>query len=453
MRLLRCLLGSQGADGKWAHSMPWIARCFLVLIAAATVAATSAACTRRGGGLPPVGPTAGPGTTIYVDPRTGNDAKCAATGSSAVAPTPPPCKTLTHALALLPKPSPTTSSRPSPSSSASPSAYPSATPTPFNSGVTIDLAPGDYSHKSGEVFPIVVPVGVTIDGAGGSSAAVGSFIDGAGEDVNYERASHAPAHNVYVTLEITGSNVDVSGIFAGASTPPRSGKYYAVDVLGQAAFSTSEFPAPAGVAPPNINGVIVPSGQFTCDSCVIFGYDGIVALTLPASSVAPSITLSKTASDAQVKTGNAGIETDGSANVSASTVAFEGGKYAYADDLPPLRAGMPPGTVDFGFGAGGSLGGNTFLDGFITHELFVTRTHASIVALDDTWNPVQGANAYGQYATPIRFTRLSPPGKNVAILHSAVGSYVDVGPKSAPTPSPSPTPYPSSSPSPTASPT
>src|SRR5581483_10881053 len=171
--------------------MSWFSRVFFLLVAALAVIgiAGGAACTRRGHPSI-VPPTASPLTTIDVNPITGSDTTGNGTPEK-------PYRTLTKAVSIAAK-SQTLS-------------------------LTIALAAGTYDAATGEVFPIVVPVSVTIAGTGygaGSSKGRGTFINGAGEDTQYEKAAGIPSsHRAFATLVVPPGvgPVSISGLYVGSS--------------------------------------------------------------------------------------------------------------------------------------------------------------------------------------------------------------------------------------------
>jgi Protein of unknown function (DUF1565) len=414
----------------------WAARLFFSIVAALAVAGVvgGTACTRWG--QPgPIMPTLAPLTSIYVDASTGSDTS----GNGSMS---KPYKTLTKGVATL-------------------AAAKSLSP----SGVTIYLGTGDYDVANGEKFPIVVPTNVTITGSNyGMGTKTGSFVNGLGEDKTFEELVHAPAHSAYTTLEIAPpATVALSDVYVGAakiSLPSSRAFYASLDDL--ATFSGTDSSLAAGVVSSlrNVNGAIVPGGSFTCASCIIRGNDfGIAAFTVSPPSASPSpsstpyvtgpsVTLSHSVGDSTISAKTVDILTDGSANVTASGEHFQSGRYAYADAFVPILPTFIRGAVDFGGGVAASTGDNVFI-GARTTEIFVTRRDETVSALDDTWNPnQQGANRFGQYPKKLPFGS-GATGRNVTILHDALGSTVTVGPAPVPTPTPSVSP----STSPTSSPT
>lgn len=395
--------------------MPWFTRVFFLLVAGIAIAGVigGAACTRRGKSttLPP---TASPLTTIDVNPATGSDTSGNGTPTK-------PYKTLTKAVSVAAK------------ASAAP--------------LTISLAPGTYDAATGEVFPIVIPAGMSIAGTGYGSGPFrnqGSFVDGAGEDLAYEKLAGFPsAKKAYATLEVSTavtSGVSLSGMYLGSSrlALPAGAAYAALDALGGANASHVTFAAGTRLARPGVSGVLV-AGGLNCTACTILGSDyGLIARTLPAG-VSPSVILSGQPSQSTVG-GAAGIGSDGSASITASFQTFQSKRYAYRDDVVPLASPLPIGNVDFGHGPQQSAGGNVFIGArTILSEVSVTVAGAIVYAFGNTWNPrTQGSNAQGQYVKPRTF-RAGDTGKNVTIARGAVGAVVEVGPI-PPTPQPSPTP-------------
>lgn len=412
----------------------WFARLFFAAVAALTLAAlvSGTACTRWG--QPgPVTPTIAPLSSIYVDAAIGSDTS----GNGSMA---KPYKTLTKAVTVLAS-----------AKALSPS------------GVTITMASGNYDAANGEKFPIVIPTSVTISGSNyGASTKGGTFIDGLGEDTTFERLVHAPAHTAYATLVIAlPASVSLGDLYVGASkiSLPSSQAFYAsLDTLATMTGSDAAFGAGIVSRLRNVNGVIVPGGSFTCNSCSIRGNDfGIGAFAVPIataspSGMTPSVTLSHSSHDSVIAAKAVDILTDGSVDVTASGETFEQGEYAYADAFTPIVLTSSRGAIDFGGGAASSAGGNVFIGARLT-EIFVTRRFETVSALDDTWNPnQQRANRSGQYPRMVTFTP-GAVGMNVTIRRDAADSSVIVGPAPVPTPTPStyPSTYPSTSP--TSSPT
>jgi hypothetical protein len=411
-------------------STSFVARAAFVTITATALAVLIAgtACTRRGGnGVTP--PTTAPITTYYVNPVSGSDSNSGTSSST-------PFRTIKKALAVVYKTTMT--------------------------GLTISLAQGTYSAASGESFPIVIPIGVVIAGNNyGHGATRGSFIEGFGEDTTLEKALGKPAHTYYATLEIPSMvSVSINRLYVGGGrlVLPPAAQYDAVDDLGTVDGSQVSLGAmtlngrPAG-------GILVPSGTLNCTACVIGALTfGIEAFSLPAATSPPTLILSGPGES--IIGGADGIRTDGTANITASDQSFQSRINAYNDSLavptaspsisPSSAASPSPGTIDFGYGANGSLGGNVFIGS--TSELSVVLPGAVISARNDTWNVAQGANPHGRYGTP-RIFKPGTSGQNVTISTKASGAFVDVGPAPPPTPTPSPTPSTSASPSPTASPT
>jgi hypothetical protein len=412
---------------------PTAARAAFVAISATALAVliAGAACTRRGGnGVTP--PTTAPITTYYVDPVSGNDANNGTSSST-------PFKTIHKALTVVAKSTTT--------------------------GLTISLSAGTYSTASGEIFPIVIPVGVIIVGNNyGHFAARGAFIKGFGEDTSLEKALGKPAQTYYTTIDVPPTvSVSMDRVYVGGGriVLPPGAQYASVDDLGTLTASQVSF----GVLTTNgrpAGGVLVPSGTLDCTACVLgaFSY-GIEAFSIPSATSAPTLILSGPGQS--IIGGGIGIRTDGTASITASSQSFESRVNAYSDSLatptsspsssPSSSSSAPPSpaTVDFGYGANGSLGGNTFI-GSIS-EMAVVLPGAIISARNDTWNAKeQGANAFGRYPA-IHIFRSGSTGRNVTIASKATAAIVDAGPAPPPTPTPSPTPSSSASPSATASPT
>jgi hypothetical protein len=406
----------------------WLARLFFGVVAVIALAGvlTGTACTRWGTTTPAT-PTLAPLSQIFVNPAIGSDT----TGNGSMN---KPYKTFTKALQVL-----------------------VSAKSISTSGVTITLSRGDYNAANGERFPLVVPEDVKIDGSSfGGGPSSGTFIDGSGEDTIFEELVHAPAHSAYTTLEIESpASVSVNDLYVGASTlklPGSHAIYNALDVLGTLGAGTSALGAGIVSSSPNVSGVLVAGGTFSCDSCEIHGnYYGVGGISVPVAtaspgSVTPSVTLTQSTSDSTIVAKVADILTDGSTDVTASEEHFEKGEYAFSDALRPVVYAPVRGAVDFG-GGGGSTGGNVFLGARIA-EISIVRRSETVTALDDTWNPnQQQANHGGLYTKKIVFGP-GADGKNVKILHDAVGSTVTVGPASVPTPSASPSATPSSSPTP-----
>ncbi len=421
-----------GAAKGLAMYRVWFSRLFLTVVAASALAAIvgGTACTRWG--QPgPITPTLGPLTSIFVSATTGSDTS----GNGSVN---APYKTLTKAVAVL-----------------------VAAKSVSSNGVTISLGSGNYDAANGEKFPIVIPRSVSISGTNyGAGPDSGSFIDGFGEDTVFEQIVHTARHSVYTTVEtVPPAKLSLANLYVGASKIrlPARALYASVDVIGTLSGAVASFGAGFVSPANNLNGILVASGSLTCDTCQIRGNGfGIGALTVPLpttspSSGVPSITLTHTSrGDSTVGAKVADILTDGSANVNASGATFARQGLAYADTFAPVVPTSIRGTVDFGGGVSGSSGGNGFI-GARTTEIFVARRNETVSALDDTWNPnQQRANRNGKYTRTITFGS-GTRGKNVTIVHAAVGSTVTVGPAPAPTPTPSTTP--SGSPIPTSTPT
>jgi hypothetical protein len=411
----------------------WFSRLFLAAVAASALAGIvgGTACTRWG--QPgPITPTLAPLSAIYVSATTGSDTS----GNGSLT---NPYKSLTKAVAVL-----------------------VAAKVVSPNGVTITLGTGDYNAANGEQFPIVIPRTVSITGTNyGAGTKGGSFIDGYGEDTIFERLVHAPAHSVYTTFEaLPPASVSIGDVYVGASKIALHSSralYASVDVIGTLTGSTASFGSGILSSANNLNGMLVASGTLNCDSCQIRGNGfGIGALSVPLptispSSSTPSLTLTHSGrGDSTISAKGANILTDGSANVNVSGETFARQGYAYADTFTPVIRTTIRGGIDFGGGVSSSSGGNDFI-GARTTEMFVTRPGETVSALDDTWNPnQQRANINGKYTRKIPFGS-GTSGRNVTIVHSAVGSTVTVGPAPAPTPTPSTTP--SGSPGPTSTPT
>ncbi len=423
---------------------PWLTRLFFALVGVLAVAGllSGTACTRWG--QPgPISPTLAPLTTIFVNAKTGSDTS--GNGSS-----PRPYRTITKALDVV-----ATSKAVSPT------------------GVTINLASGDYNAANGEIFPLLLPKNVlAIMGSNyGSGPTGGSFINGSGQDTLFERAVHAPPDTAFTTLEVIPmATVTISNVYIGDSTlklPNSRATYTSLDTFG-AVTSTASFGAGIVSVLRNVSGVLVPGGSFACSSCSIRGNDfGIAALSVPGSAtpqpsatpsspstppsaLGPTITLTHSSGDSTIAAKVVDILTDGSVNIDASGQRFELGAYAYEDTLPAVVSVSAPGTVDFGGGATNSSGGNNFIGARVS-EIAITRRFVTVSALDCTWNPrEQGASRSGAYVFRRTFAS-GASGRNVTILSNAVGSTVTVGP--APVPTPTPTVTPSTGPSPTTTPT
>ena len=403
--------------------MPWFSRAFFLLVV--TVAIAGAGCTRYGKPTP-VPPTIPPLTTLVVNPSSGNDTTGNGTSEK-------PYKTLTKALNVIKN---------------------STTP-----GLTIQLAPGQYTAANGEVFPIVVPTGVTIDGSGYTGQAgfpKGSFINGIGEDTALEKLAGFAPQSAYTTLEIGAgvTSVSLNNLYAGVTRfgplNPRAA-YSSLDALGS--LSIGHATLGAGTlfkGHPNGTGIAVPSGSLTCIGCAIAGgAAALVAYTLPNGASPPLIVLSGQPTQG-ILGGTIGILTDGYAGVTASYQTFQSRQYGFSDKFPPLivpSGSLPLGSADFGNGANASPGGNSFI-GVGTSGLFVGLPLDQVVAEGDYWTPgQQGANVHGQYPR-VRVFSAGTSGKNVTVAAGASGAGVTVGPIPPPTATPSsgPTISPTSSP-------
>lgn len=414
----------------------------LFLIFAVTAVALvigGTACTRRGGnGMPPV-VTPTPINTYYVDPVKGKDTN---NGSITA-----PFKTLTHAVAVVAKSTAT--------------------------GLTINLARGVYTTHSGETFPIVIPTGVTLAGTNyGHTQRKGTFINGSGEDTYIEKALNKPVHTFSATLIVkSGVTATVDQLYIGSSLTT-AGNYASVDSFGEITGSQDTFGS--GVHQPSTGGILLAGGTLHCLACIVEARDyAIEAFTLPSASSPPSISLSGPGQ--AVIGGNDGIRTDGTASVTASGQVFQSRDSAYTDTYAaaspsgspsaapassptssptsvPTSSGSTSGvTLDFGYGASASSGGNTFGRGL--HEMYITTSGATVIARSNTWlhYDTQGSNGNGQYPRE-RVFGPGTTGKNVTILSNAAGSQVVVGPQPPATPTPSPSPYSSGSASPSPAP-
>jgi hypothetical protein len=412
----------------------WVSRCFFALVGAVAIAVvlSGTACTRWGQPGPLV-PTIAPLSALYVNPATGSD--ITGNGSSAK-----PYKTFTKAVYVL-----------------------ATAKSLATSGVTIYLSGGDYTAANGEKFPIVIPTSVTIMGSSfGGGPRSGTFIDGFGEDTLLESLLHARAHTEYATMDVVpNADVSMSDVYVGSAkiTLPANAAYASLDDFGTVSAATSMLGAGIVSSLPTISGAVMPGGTLSCSSCLIHGNAyGLAAFSIaipttspspsPSSSpfsALPSITLTHTTTDSTISSKLAGIITDGSVDVTVSGEHFERSKYAFADTLPAVILTSLRGFIDFGGGAGGSPGGNTFL-GAATSEILIGRRSESVVALDDTWNPhQQQANGAGLYPKRTTFGP-GTVGKNVTVRKFAGGSTVIVGPAVQPTPTPSSSPSPSPTP-------
>jgi hypothetical protein len=410
--------------------MFWCVRSFFVLLAAVSLVAliNTAACTRRGG-QSTTPPTATPLTTFVVNPKTGSDTT--GNGSSAN-----PFKTLTKAVSVVAKST--------------------------TEGLTIQLMPGAYTAANGEIFPIVIPTAVTIDGnlyGGGAHGTNASFVTGAGEDLAYEKLlGRSSTHSVFATLEIAQgvSGVQINRLYIGdaAFRVPASASYAAMDALGSFDASSDAFAAGTPLTRAQVAGLMVPGGGIvTCTGCNILG-STYALLAFSLGGLSPTITLGGQPSQSTIG-GQIGILTDGTASIGSSFQTFQSSQYGYRDAfVAPVTSGSPPpspfeAVIDFGGGGEGSSGGNIFIGAkSVLAEISVTRRNATVYALANTWNPsTQGTNVHGQYPRMIVF---APPttGKNVTIARAAFGSSVEVGPPAPPTPTPNPSSIPSSIPSP-----
>jgi hypothetical protein len=412
--------------------MSWCVRAFFTLLAVASLVALvdTAACTRRGktSTLPP---TATPLTTLVVNPKTGNDST--GDGSSTN-----PFRTLTKALAVV--------------------------KNSTVQGLTIQLDPGTYTATNGEVFPIVIPTGVTIVGSGYGGGARGTnaaFITGAGEDLAYEKLiDKTSTHQSFATLEVAQNvqGVQINRVYIGdaAFRVPAGANYVAMDALGSFDASTDTFAAGTPLTRTHIAGLMVPGNDVsvTCTGCTILGSTyALLAFSLLGS--APNISLTGSPSQSAIG-GQIGILTDGTAMIGASYQTFQSSQYGYRDTfVPPVTSNSPSpqaspveATVDFGGGAEGAVGGNVFIGAkSVLAEISVTRGDSTVSALANTWNPLtQGTNVHGQYPRTITFGP-GTSGKNVTVAAGARYSAVIVGPPAPPTPTPNPSSIPSTNPS------
>lgn len=415
----------------------WFARLFFAVVGVLAVAGlvSGTACTRWG--QPgPVTPTVAPLPALYVDPAKGSDSS--GNGSESK-----PYKTLTKAIAVFVAAKAVTSS------------------------FLINLLPGNYTAANGEIFPIVIPKSVTLKGMNyGHGPQSGVFINGVGEDTIFEKLVHAAPHSAFTTLEaLPPALVGISEMYVGTTklTLPGSSAFYAsVDTLTGLTASDSTFGIGKVLTMRNVDGILVTGGSLDCTSCAVHGSNfGIGAFTapLPTStpmpttspspySSGPSITLAHGDTDSTIGAKVADIITDGSVNVNVSGETFESGQVAFSDALAPIIPVPTRGALDFGGGALSSTGLNIFIGARDT-EIAIKRRGETAYALDDTWNPdQQHATRHGQYIRKIVFSA-GAAGKNVTIVHDAVGSTVTVGPATVPTPTPSTTP----STGPTATPT
>ena len=406
--------------------MPWLTRAFFLLVAAVAVAGimSGTACTRRGKSTP-LPPTSPPLTILDVNPQTGNDTTGNGTSSK-------PYKTLTKAIAVV--------------------------KNSTTQGLTIQLATGVYSTVSGEKFPIVIPTGMTINGNGyGAGFSKGSFINGEGEDTAYEKLVNGNTGSAYATMEIASgvTSVSLNGIYVGSSrlTNPSSSSYAALDAIGSGSFAHSTFAADTSPAShPKVAGIAVPSGGIDCTGCSILGGNyALMAFTVP-NGVAPVVVLSGQPQQGLIG-GTIGIGTDGTASINSSFQTFQSTHYGYQDSVAPVASpssSISVGSVDFGSGATGSQGGNSFIGASsVISEVSVTLPLVQVFAFGNIWNPsTQGANVHGLYPARRQFNA-GTRGRNVTVAANASGAVVFVGPPPTPTPQPSTSP----SASPTSSPT
>jgi hypothetical protein len=412
--------------------------CFTLL---ATLALASvlggAGCTRRGTpAVLPSGSGAPTSRTAYVNAKTGKDTN---PGSQTA-----PFKTVTKAFAVA------------------------ASPGPI-AVVDVEIAAGDYNAANGEKFPLQVPGGVTINGGQyGRGSSKGTFIDGAGEDKNYEKLVGAPANSFFTTIEVapTSTGTSFTNVYVGATTPALPATaiaYDALNDLGTLTATTTSFAGSVKRGAPRLNGVMVPGGTFTCTSCTIGGTGyGIAAFSLATSDCSsetqcPTVTLNGPSISGLGSVGGAqGIRTDGTALVTVSNQRFTSSLEAFADDYAPLiSAAITPVEVDFGqgFGSPPSTGGNVLIGAGT--EFSLTLPGDLVTAYGNTWNPgIQGSNKNGQYSADVGFGP-GASGKNVTIASAATGAKLKTGPFKQPTPTPSTSPSgsPSASPSPSPTPT
>lgn len=408
--------------------MPWLTRAFFSIVVALAIAGLvgGVGCTRRGKPST-IPPTASPLTTIAVNPATGSDS----TGDGTTA---KPYKTLTKAVTVVKN---------------------STTP-----GLTIQLAAGTYDAATGEVFPIVLPTGMAIVGTGyngGRLPTAGSFINGFGEDLAFEKLAGRPSSKTaFATLEVAStvtSPISISSVYVGAArlALPANASYASMDALGALSASHASFAAGMPLARPRIAGILLPSGTLNCTACKILGSDyAILAFTIP-NGLEPSVFLSGQPTQGTIG-GKIGIATDGSVGVNSAYQTFQSKQYGYRDSVVPVTSPIPlsPG-VDFGHGPEQSAGGNIFIGpkgG--TAEISVTVPQTVVFALGNIWNPLtQGTDAHGLYPRARTF-RTGDRGRNVTVEANAGGATVLVGPiPTTPVPSSSPT----GGPTPTGSPT
>jgi Protein of unknown function (DUF1565) len=411
--------------------MSWCVRGFFALLAVASIAGllNTAACTRRGksSDLPPTAP---PLTTLNVNPKTGDDT----TGNGS---TDKPFKTLTKALAVV--------------------------KSSITTGLTVQLQPGAYTRASGEIFPIVIPTGVTIDGSGygtGPLQPTAAFVSGFGEDLTFEQIIGQPSsHKAYATLEVapdvTGVQVNRLYIGAPALSISPSASYASVDGLGAFTAAHVTFAAATKSTLPHAGGVMLPGGSITCTGCALLG-TGFALLAFSANGFHPTATLNGQPSESIVGA-NVGIYTDGTANVTSSFQTFQSKQYSYRDSFTapvtsPVPSPLLP-SIDFGGGSTQSPGGNIFIAAHgITSEISIVTRNAQVFALANTWNPLtQGSNAHGQYPHMKVFGQ-GARGRNVTIAGYATASRLEVGPPAPPSPTPNPS-FSPGSPSPFPSPT
>jgi hypothetical protein len=381
-------------------------------------------CTRYGKPTP-IPPTTAPLTTLDVNPVSGNDTTGNGTSEK-------PYKTLTKALEVV-KASTLT-------------------------GLTIQLAPGLYTVRSGEKFPIVIPTGVTINGSGytgPSGFSSGTFVNGIGEDVALEKLLNSRSGTIFTTLEVAASvtSVSLNNVYLGVTrfgNVSSSISYSSLDTLGSVGVSHSSLGAGTPFAGHRKGvGIAVPSGNLNCVGCAIAGGDvALLAFSLPNAS-APLLTLSGQPSQSVIG-GGIGIATDGTAGVTGSFIVFRSKAYGYRDSVAPVASpsgSILLGTIDFGNGGNLSQGGNSFVN-VGTSGISVTLPSVQVDAEGNNWTPnAQGADAHGQYPKH-RIFDAGAQGPNVTIAGNAQGAAVIVGPIPPPTATPSsgPTTSPSASP-------
>jgi Protein of unknown function (DUF1565) len=416
--------------------MRFLPRVGFALLFSVALASVLGSCTHRGTPAPIPSLTVAPTQrTVFVNAKTGNDTT--GNGSQTT-----PYKTITKALKAVASPG----------------------PIPV---LDIEVAAGDYNTANGEVFPLVVPsvMGLVVNGSlYGRGTSKGTFIDGSGEDVAYEKTISAAAGSYYTTIAIASTvQMSITNLYVGSSHPkvPGSATYDSIDLLGQLTGTTASFDAPPAQGSPRLNGVLAAGGTLTCASCSIGGKSYAIAAFAvssttcggsSASTNCPTVTLTGPSMTGQGLIGGAiGIRTDGNAIVTVSNQTFSNGLTAFSDDYPALVTGAQPVAADFGQGQGSSTGNNVLI-GAAT-EISLTLPDDAVDAFGDTWNPTaQGTNKHGQFTADQIFAP-GDSGRNVTIAASANGSHVHAGPFKQPTASPSTSPSGSPSGSPSASPT